>query len=611
MTSTAPRTVPAPAPPPGSPGPSSPSASAPVRALAVSMAAVSVTGMVAGGLLEAGMPAPFSQWLFIVACAILPSVGLLIAVRRPDNPYGWLLLVTAVCLGLGCLGVGVLVTYGDAHGPLAVTGALLTSLFSGFYGLSWVFVPLIFPDGRLPSPRWRPVAWIAGVAILLHWLGVLLSPDEVYASAFPYGNPLGLEGVAGLLAASVGGFGQVAVFLVALSVLASLVLRLRRGTLVERRRLRWMILGVVAALGGSVVTMIFGQGGQAVSWVGVVTAVAALPAVIATVVFRHNLFDIRVAVRGSRVFLVFDLRPTVDELLTELGPGLEEADPVEQLGRLAEAVRTGLETRWAAVTLADGTRVVAGEEEGEAVLTVPAGLGHIACGPKVAGRVNAEDRRLLGSLAVPIGLAIQSAGLAARLVNAQEAERRRIERNIHDGVQQQLVALIAGLELARATGGGPGSLALLREQARQTLTDLRELAAGIHPSVLSQGGLAEAVEERCSRLPVTTVVTADQALRSRRFPDEIEGALYFTVSEAVANALKHAGASRIEVRLAWSGGRLRATVSDDGRGFERGAPGRGGLGALADRLAALGGGLDVSSAPGEGTLVGAWVPVPG
>lgn len=575
------------------------------------MAAVSVAGMVAGGMLEVGLPVPFSQWLFIAACAILPSVGLLIAVRRPDNPYGWLLLVTADCLGLGGLGVGTLVAYGDTHGPLAVAAAPLASLFPVFYGLSWVFIPLIFPDGRLPSPRWRPVAWIAGVAILLHWLGILLSPDEVYSSAIPHGNPLGLEGAAGLLAASVGGLGQLTVFLVALSVLVSLVLRGRRGPLVERRRLRWMILGLVAALGGSVMTLIAGQGGHAVSWVGVVTAVAALPAVIAAAVFRHNLLDIRVGIRGSRFFLIFDLRPTVDELLTELGPGLEEAEPVEQLGRLAGAVRAGLETRWAAVTLADGTRVVAGREDGGAVLTVPAGLGHIACGPKVVGRFNAEDRRLLGSLAVPIGLAIQSAGLAARLVNAQEAERRRIERNIHDGVQQQLVALIAGLELARATGGGSGSLALLREQARQALTDLRELAAGIHPSVLSQGGLAEAVEERCSRLPVATTVTVDPALRSRRFSDEVEGALYFTVSEAVTNALKHAEASRIEVRLSWSGGRLRAAVSDDGRGFERGEPGRGGLGALADRMAALGGGLDVSSAPGGGTLVGAWVPVSG
>ncbi|MFF5112890.1 sensor histidine kinase [Streptosporangium sp. NPDC000509] len=607
MTSTASRTVPAPA---SSPGPST--STTPARALAMSMAAVSVAGIVVGCLLAAGTSVPFSEWLFIAACAALPSVGLLIAVRRPDNPYGWLLLAAACCLGLGCLGVGLLTAYGDGSGPLAVAAVLLTSAFSLFYGLSWVFVPLIFPDGRLPSPRWRPVAWIAVVAIFLHWLGILLSPDEVYAF-LPYGNPLGLEGMAGLLAAMVGGFGQLAVFVVSLSVLVSLVLRARRGPRAERRLLRWMAFGVAAGLSGSVLTVIFGQAGQgshALSWLGVVTAVAALPAVITTAVFRHNLLDIRVGIKGSRLFLIFDLRPTVDELLTELGPGLEEVEPVKQLGRLAEAVRAGLETRWAAVTLADGTRVVAGREDGEAVLTVPAGLGHIACGPKVVGRLNAEDRRLLGSLAVPIGLAIQSAGLAARLVNAQEAERRRIERNIHDGAQQQLVALIAGLELARATGGGPDSLTLLREQARQTLADLRELAAGIHPSVLSQGGLAEAVEERCSRLPVATTVTVDPALRSRRFPDEIEGAVYFTVSEAIANALKHADASRIEARLAWSGGRLRAAVSDDGRGFERDGSGHGGLGALADRMAALGGGLDVSSTPGEGTLVSAWVPVP-
>lgn len=350
---------------------------------------------------------------------------------------------------------------------------------------------------------------------------------------------------------------------------------------------------------------------EAVRWAGIMVAMATLPAVIVVAVFRHNLLDLRVGIRGSKFFLVFDLRPTVDELLTELGPGLEEAEPVEQLGRLAGAVRAGLETRWAAVALADGTRVVAGREEGEAVLTVPAGLGHIACGPRTAGRFTAEDRRLLDALAVPIGLAIQNAGLVTRLVNAQEAERRRIERNIHDGAQQQLVALIAGLELARATGGGADSLALLREQARQTLNDLRELAAGIHPSVLSQGGLVEAVEERCSRLPVATTVAADPALRARRFPDQVEGALYFTVSEAIANALKHAAASRIEVRLTQSAGRLQAVVLDDGRGFDLDATGRRGLGALADRMTALGGGLDVSGGPGEGTRVRAWVPTPG
>ena len=226
--------------------------------------------------------------------------------------------------------------------------------------------------------------------------------------------------------------------------------------------------------------------------------------------------------------------------------------------------------------------------------------------PPGPGSLHEEDQRFLEALAVPAGLAIQSAGLAARLVNAQEAERRRIERNIHDGVQQQLVALIAGIELARATGGDAETLGHLREQARQTLQDLRELAAGIHPSALTQGGLVEAVEARCARLPVPTQVFARRELRGERFADEIEGAMYFTVSEAVANALKHAEATKIEVRLDRTAGRLRATVSDDGKGFDAG-----GLAMLADRLDALGGGLDLDSEHGKGTRVEAWVPVGG
>ncbi|MEV7008039.1 ATP-binding protein [Streptosporangium sp. NPDC051022] len=581
----------------------------PAPALAASLAAVSAAGIVSGGLLETGLPAPPGQWLFIVMCLILPTVGWLVAARRPDNVYGWLILAAADCLGLGAFGAGALLNDPAARGPLDGVATLLASLFTVFYGLTWVFLPLLFPDGRLPSRRWRIGAWIAVVSITVHWAGVLLSPDEVYETIFSRDNPLGLDGPAGLVALLMGTAGQLVTYLVALAVLVSLVLRWRRSAAVERRMLRWMIFGSASTLAGFTLVGllqfdVYGVG----LGVGLLTSMVTLPAVIVATVFRHNLLDIRVGVRGSRLFLVFDLRPTVGELLTELGPVLEEAEPVEQLSRLAEAVRAGLETRWAAVTLADGTRLVAGHEEGEAALTVPAGLGRISCGPKTVGRLTAEDGRLLGALAVPIGLAIQSAGLAARLVNAQEAERRRIERNIHDGAQQQLVALIAGLELARATGGGPDSLAVLREQARQTLTDLREFAAGIHPSVLSQGGLVEAVEERCSRLPVTTTVTADPGLRARRFPDEVEGALYFTVSEAVANALKHAEASRIEVRLTQADGRIQAVVSDDGKGFDPETTDRRGLGTLADRMSALGGGLRLTGGPGAGTRVRAWVP---
>jgi signal transduction histidine kinase len=567
-------------------------------------AVIAAGGVVTGALLQSGLPAPATQWAYIVIGVTLPALGWLMAAKRPDVRFGRLLLISGLGLGLGTLGVGL-----GARGAPPALVSVLSATFAVFYGMIWIFVPLLFPDGRLPSRRWRPIAWISGVAIALHVIGVAL------AGITPYGLRNPPSSGAGLIAALVGGMAQFVTWIIAVIVLCGLVVRWRRSGPAERGQYAWIVGGTSVAFAGGVLTMmsLFGGGG-AISLLGILVVLGALPAAIGVAVVRHRLLDLRVGLRGSRLHLVFDLRPTVDEVLSDLGTALDDTpEPVEQLGRLAAAVRAALETRWAAVTLADGTRVAAGHEDGPAALTVPVrgGLGQLECGPRTAGRLSREDRRLLEALAVPAGLAIQSAGLVARLVNAQEAERRRIERNIHDGVQQQLVALIAGLELARATGGGPDTLAQLREQARQTLSDLRELAAGIHPAVLSQGGLVEAVEERCSGLPVHITVAAPPELRSRRFADEIEGAMYFTVSEAVANALKHAGATTIEVRLSQRDGRLRAAVADDGKGFDPLATARRGLAPLADRLDALGGGLHLDSEPGKGTTMNAWVPVDG
>ncbi|MEU7830680.1 sensor histidine kinase [Nonomuraea sp. NPDC049129] len=575
------------------------------RLVAGLLAATAAAGLIAGALLDSGLPAPATQWAYIVIGLVLPALGWLLAVRRPHIRYVWLLLATAVCLGLSTFGVGL-----SKLDVAPVVVRVLVAVFAVYYGLLWIFVPLLFPEGRLPSRRWRPVAWIGGVAIAVHFTGNLLIGP--ISSATP--GQLVLAGSADLVAALMSAVGQLVTWIVTFVVFCGLVIRWRRSGSGERGQYAWMVAGMTANLAGFLLLsfFLFGLAAPVAGAAGALAVLGSLPVAIAVAVVRHRLLDLRIGIRGSRLLVVFDVRPTVDEMLTSLGTALEETpEPVEQLGRLAAAVRDGLAVRWAAVTLADGTRVVAGREEGAAALTLPVrgGLGRIECGPRDGDRLTAADRRLLAALAVPAGLAIQSAGLAGRLVNAQEAERRRIERNIHDGVQQQLVALIAGLELARATGGGPDMLAELREQARQTLNDLRELAAGIHPSSLSQGGLVEAVEERCARLPVPTTVVASRELRAQRFPDEVEGAMYFTVSEAVANALKHAGATKIEVRLARADGRLRATVTDDGRGFDPSAVGRRGLATLADRLDALGGGLDLDSGHGEGTRMNAWVPV--
>ncbi|MEU7893874.1 GAF domain-containing sensor histidine kinase [Nonomuraea sp. NPDC049152] len=572
------------------------------RLIAGFLAAIAAAGVVAGALMETGLPAPFLQWAFIVLALLFPALGWLLAVRRPLIPYGWLLLATAVSFGAGTLGVGFETRFAPVAGFVNPVGA---AMYAVYYGLNSIFVPLLFPEGRLPSRRWRPVAWIGAAAIAAHAGGIIMM------GPISLGNPT----TAPLPAAVMASLGQLTAWAVAVIVAVGLVVRWRRSGRAERGQYAWMVAGATANLAGFVALAVFLVGGHE-GWgmAGLTGILGSLPAAVAVAVVRHQLLDIRIGIRGSRLLMVFDVRPTVGEVLSRFGSVLDDSpEPVELLGRLAAAVRVALNTTWAAVRLADGARVVAGHEDGPAALVVPVrgGLGQLECGPREYGALTAEDRRFLEALAVPAGLAIQSDGLAARLVNAQEAERRRIERNIHDGVQQQLVALIAGLELARATGGGPRMLAELREQARQTLADLRELAAGIHPSALGQGGLVEAVEERCARLPVPTKVSVGEGLRAARFPDEVEGAMYFTVSEAVANALKHAAATRIEVRLAREGGRLRATVSDDGKGFDLATTVRRGLSPLSDRLDALGGRLEIVSETGKGTRMMAWVPVDG
>jgi signal transduction histidine kinase len=200
----------------------------------------------------------------------------------------------------------------------------------------------------------------------------------------------------------------------------------------------------------------------------------------------------------------------------------------------------------------------------------------------------------------------------ARLVTAQEAERRRLERDLHDGVQQELVALMANLRLARnqlqrdpqlATE----TLASLQGGIQRALTDLREVAHGIHPAVLSSQGLVEAVETIAGRMPIGVRVQADARIRSSRYAPEIEGAAYFVVAEGLANVLKHSGAGQVTVFIAAENSHLNLEVSDDGHGFDAGRVGDSGLRGLRDRVEALGGTLGIDSQP-DGTRLRASLP---
>jgi signal transduction histidine kinase len=336
---------------------------------------------------------------------------------------------------------------------------------------------------------------------------------------------------------------------------------------------------------------------------------------------------------------VFGKRVNRYQVLTEFGAELEATVGLgDLLPRLAAAVKEGLGAPWVRVSL-PGAGSTAGEPAGPVGLTVPlerAGdrpgvswtvQGTIECGAKPGG-YEPVDTELLTTLAGQASTAIANVRLTAelaarlaeleksraRIVAAQDAERRRIERNIHDGVQQEVVALMMKLRLARNQIGrgertAEDALAELQVDVRELLVDLRELAHGIHPPVLSDGGLVAAVEARTARLPFDVRITVPSDLRGRRFAEDVEGAAYFVVCEALTNAVKHSGATGTEVELTTTPGRLSVLVRDDGAGFAQAdLPGTG-LTNLRDRVEALGGRFRVETEPGKGTTVIADLPV--
>ncbi len=327
------------------------------------------------------------------------------------------------------------------------------------------------------------------------------------------------------------------------------------------------------------------------------------------------------------------------QLLKNLGTTMEQtADLDELLPRLANAIRDGIGASWVQVRLrdADGSWLdepvgVAGEVNGDSaagVDLVRAGelLGRVDLGPKPGGYAD-SDLELLATVATQATTAVANVRLATqlkegleelstsrvRLIAAQETERRRIERDLHDGIQQEVVALIAGLRLARNRLSRDqltaSELTDLQDQAREMLRDLRELAHGIHPPVLSDNGLVAALESRVTRFPISVQILADDELRAERFSEDVEGTAYFVACESLTNVAKHAGTDAARVRLSHSGSRLCMIVEDDGRGFESNGARSGGLANIRDRVEALHGKLRIESQLGAGTSVSAELPL--
>ena len=617
-----------------------------------------------------------------ISSSAMATVAALIITRRPSTRSGWLLLTCALSLAFAFTMIQLAhYTWVHRGGDLGTTQALIGSAHVAFwfFVLGLVLLFLTFPDGRLPSPRWRPVVALLGLVCVAGTIGHTLRARAIvdpraFMTDTRFSEQNGFEGAPPYERL----WNVVLPMLLILLALtaASLVVRLRRARGIERQQLKWVVYSGVVALLLFPLGTITSTSEPVTSVLYLISMLAlGVPAVgFGLALLRYRLWDIDLVARRSLVFAllwlaiagvyvgiaaglglaagsrlpvavaivvtvlatlvfqparhalerladrwVFGRRDSPLEAMHGFG---ELAGSAEQPGdvatQLAETAAAAVGLAWVEVAL-DGSvpaRVGTTNEETATVFEISRGdehFGELACRPHRGRRLTADDEALLTALAAQAATAVSRAQLASRIVRAQDAERRRIERNIHDGAQQELVALVAQLGLARTQANGDGAnervLASAQQDVKQILANLRELAQGIHPSVLSDGGLVAAVEDRCSTMPIGVSLTVQPGVASQRFADDIEGGAYFFITEALTNVLKHSRSRSVEVTIGVDRGELTAEVADSGIGFDPNAAGGSGLTGLADRIHAIGGELTVDSQPGAGTRLTATFPV--
>jgi signal transduction histidine kinase len=337
--------------------------------------------------------------------------------------------------------------------------------------------------------------------------------------------------------------------------------------------------------------------------------------------------------------LVYGRRAVPYEVLAEFTSGLDRnQDPVDLLPTMARMLAQGTASDAATVWLGEKGKEVAASSFPLEMVVAPGGatrsvlvehsgicLGRLAVLRRSGQPLMPTEERLMDGLALQAGLVFHNAGLQEelrrrleelrdsrhRLVEAQDEARRRLERDLHDGAQQNLISLRMKLGLAAGMAREKpealeSHLQEMQSELGEALDSLRTLARGVYPPLLEAEGLRAALRARARQAPLPVEVSCGED----RYLRELEGAVYFCCSEALQNVAKHARAARGSVRVWRERGRLCFEVRDDGRGLDADAsrPG-GGLQYLRDRLDVLGGGMDVSSAPGAGVSVTGWLPL--
>ncbi len=531
------------------------------------------------------------------------GVGLFAWYRRPDNRVGTLMVATGFAWFVSALGR-------TEPSLLFTLGFLLNNLFIA----TAIHLLLAFPSGRLSSTRDR---WLVGVSYVVTTVGFVpatltLDPVADGCVSCPE-NAFLVNGDFAFADAWLHGLSVVGVILL-LGVLGRLVGRWRAATPPMRRVIRPVFAAgaaLLALLSLSLLGELVGVGDEVTDDIYYATLIpfGLVPYLFLATLARARMLrggavgELIAAIggpgrqRGLRDALARALNDPSLELAYWLPDSERHVDPE---GRPVELPETDSGRATYDVSL-DGERVAVLVHD-PLLLDEPELIEAVGA----AAALGLERERLDAELRARIGELRES---RARLLSIEIAERRRVERDLHDGAQQRLVSLALDLRLARAAVrddpdraeallGGAGT------ELELALAELRELARGIHPAVLSDRGLDPAVEALARRAPLPVEIAARLG---ERVPEAVELAAYFVVSEALTNVAKYAHASRAVVRLGRENGRVVVEVADDGVGGADPDLGTG-LRGLADRVSTLGGHLDVSSGAGAGTTVTARIP---
>jgi signal transduction histidine kinase len=530
--------------------------------------------------------------------------GMVIWERRPGNAIGPLLVVAG---GLWILG--------RLQGAEGVALGLAANLSNSVAQVLMLAILIAFPAGRIPSRVAWAIIVFGLVAVVGANLTLVLSSETRRTPGLEASNPLFVAMDPTLRAVLVGGF-QLATIIGGLWGIAWLIARWVRASGPARRAFLPIFLAGVAI--ASIVLgcqLLINRGGWTDGELYAIITIqilsfALLPAAIAVRVLRERM------ARGSVADLVIELgdAPAPDQLRAALSSAL--GDPTLEIAQWSTAIRAYVDAEGVPVDLPapDAARAVTLlERDGTplaAIIHDPALL---------------DDPGLVTSVGSAVRLAVENERLAAevrsqldevrasrtRIVEAADAERRRVERNLHDGAQQRLVALSLALRRAQAqlpAGTAPEAASTLddaAEQLKEALAELRTLARGIHPAILTEAGLGPALRAlaRDSPIPTTAEIDLPEGLT-----EAVSAAAYFVAAEAMANVAKYADARSIHVRAMADQDGLTIEIGDDGKGGADPALGSG-IRGLADRVAAVGGRLEVDSPVGGGTRVVANVPL--